>query len=64
MPIFLKEDEGGKLGAKQFIVPKDIADYMKKLYNQYDGRKEYKNLPGYKRLHSIVNSEYTKQSDK
>lgn len=64
MPIFLKEDEGGKLGAKQFIVPKDIADYMKKLYNQYDGRKEYKNLPGYKRLHSIVNSEYNKQSDK
>lgn len=64
MPVLLKEDEGIKLGKKQFILPKNIADHMCNLYNQYDGQKEFKNLPGYKRLHSIVNSKYNQQSDK
>lgn len=64
MPILIKEDEGIKLGGRQFILPHNIADHLYKLYNQYDGQKDFKNLPGYKRLHSIVNSSYNKQSDK
>lgn len=64
MALILKEDEGVKLGGKQFILPQNIADHMYNLYQQYDGQKEFKKLPGYKRLHSIVNSNYNKQSDK
>ena len=56
MPIFLKEDESHKLGGKNFQMSKDVIDHISKLHNQFDGKKEYKSLPGYKRLQYLYNN--------
>jgi hypothetical protein len=56
MPIFLREDESEKLGGKNFQMSKDVINYISKLHNQYDGDKEYKSSPGYKRLQFLYNN--------
>lgn len=56
MPIFLREDESEKLGGKSFQMSKDVINYISKLHNQYDGKKEYKSSPGYKRLQYLYNN--------
>lgn len=63
MPILLKEDESKFLGDKKFVIPQNIYDHMSKLYNQYYGKKEYKSLPGYKTLVSIVNPNYNNKGN-
>jgi hypothetical protein len=56
MPIFLREEESDKLGGKNLQMSKDVVDYISKLHNQYDNKKEYKSLPGYKRLQYLFNN--------
>jgi hypothetical protein len=55
--VLLQEDESKKLGTRRIEIPSDLMSHLNDVARRYSD-KQYKPMRGYKRLHSIVDSQY------
>lgn len=58
MPIFIKENQA--LNGNEYELPKNLEDHLKDTLIKYG---DYSASKGYKRLNSLVNSDYNKRSE-